>query len=125
MEESAKARFTGTVRRVWSNDKVAIITVNNGKARWDIFAMQQMRQAGSALREHDSVEITCDIWSEKLVDRGKQEVVVDGYPKYVPKFVATEIVKLGGGRSAPLRDPPSNRTPAADVPPGSDDNIPF
>jgi len=98
MKEHGRFSIAGSVTRKWANDKGTFarlgLSVSDGqrKRNVDVKAFAARVVASIArLSDGDMVTVAGDVQSEKLTDKTKQEVQVDGRPVWMPSLVATEI----------------------------------
>jgi len=98
MKEHGRFSIAGAVTSKFANDKGTFarigICIPDGKRRRyvDVKAFAARVVASIArLSDGDMVSVAGDVQSEKLTDKTKQEVQVDGRAVWVPSLVATEI----------------------------------
>jgi len=98
MKEHGRFSITGAVTRKYANDKGTFarlgLSVSDGQRKRNVdvkaFAVRVVASI-ARLSDGDIVSVAGDVKSEKLTDKTKQEVQVDGRAVWVPSLVATEI----------------------------------
>lgn len=98
MDHGTGFRIAGIVDRVFAaqSGKFAKVTVSapDGKGKLqkiDVVAFSESFQQLANLGQGEEVTITGNIAMEKLTDKGRNEIKVDGYAKWSPMLVAKAV----------------------------------
>lgn len=125
MTQGAGFRICGSVVRkfVAPSGKIAFLTLDvfvDGRGKKvDMRGFSEMVEEIGTLNNGALVEVTGTIDIEKLTDKQRQPVVVDGREKWVTALTV-RAVKTEGSSKAPAKAAPSKQSS-----PAADDDLPF
>jgi hypothetical protein len=72
--------------------KLSLETNVGGKRSFhEVIGFSELTEAMRKLGPGMEVTVTGEVGSEKLADKAKQDILVDGYPRWIPRLVATSV----------------------------------